>query len=329
MGEIGKVIGRSLLALVLGGSVAYSAISGISLKKIKSKNEDLKQTNITITEENTNLKNSVAEYLAQQKTLQDTLKTSQDALTLANTRITQIESELATSNANVETLITEKTELELQIQTLNSTINELNNRMKELELIIYNYENKNVYLNNAVSVYDVSDIKIYTQEEVEEIENLASTGNLVINGHTLTKTENSEGYVYSSQNDDIVATYQLTQIEDGKYISMFSIGGQYNEITLKSNFNYKLSEEYEVFKGINFKLVEKTSEKLVFKRPLLANSDTEAINWILENGSMPTEVYGLQNEIEISLIDGFIITRLYPGYGSELVTTENMYLNTL
>lgn len=132
MSATGKVIGTSLLTLTLGSSIAFGAVAGADLNKLKLENQTLTETNTTITEENTNLKTSLAEYIAEQKTLQDNLTTCQTALNLANTNLTNVEAELELSEAEVLSLTNDKTELENNIASLNSQISTLTSEKEQL-----------------------------------------------------------------------------------------------------------------------------------------------------------------------------------------------------
>ena len=132
MSAIGKLIGTSLLTLTLGSSIAFGAVAGADLNKLKLENQTLTETNTTITEENTNLKTSLAEYIAEQKTLQDNLTTCQTALDLANTNLANLEAELELSEAEVLSLTNHKTELENNIASLNSQITTLTNEKEQL-----------------------------------------------------------------------------------------------------------------------------------------------------------------------------------------------------
>lgn len=106
MGKL-SVLASLVLAPVAAASITYGVATTKVLDKTKLENEDLKQTNITISAENEDLKTNVETLTAEKSTLQENLTTTQTALNLANTRVTQIEGELVENQAELNQVKTE------------------------------------------------------------------------------------------------------------------------------------------------------------------------------------------------------------------------------
>ena len=231
MSKSGETILGLIAAILLGGSIASSAVLGTNLKKSNNENEDLRQTNITISVENTNLKESLAEYIAEQKTLKDNLGNCIRTLELANARITQIESELAISNANAESLTSEKATLETQIKTLNSTIIELNTRIAELETEIELLQNPvtvtEYSLQEAGMVAQSKLINTFANKEqanvrIEEVVAKINNGEEVYPGLELAISQQRDGYlILESANDELMFEGGITNLSYGLFLLFY------------------------------------------------------------------------------------------------------------
>lgn len=269
------------LSLLLAGSTAFGVVTSNKLTKTNLENEDLKQTNITINTENTNLKESLANYLAEQKTLQD-------ALNLANTRLAEVESELATSNANIETLTSEKATLETQIVSLNASIETLNARILELENQLAQYQNASTTytLDNSVARISLLYDKTYTEEEarvrMNEIKAEWDSGERIYQGFNFEEAETTFGdngaspdsdlirvQLFKSVENEFIYVYYLTDIDSGftsnsDYFECFTIADYTNTINILDNFNYEVGQNYSPFEvpsyldTLDFECIEKT-----------------------------------------------------------------------
>ena len=250
MNSIGKVLGVSFLCLPLGASVTYGTVAGLDLQKAKQQNEDLKQTNITISAENENLKADLEANLAKQEELKSELQTNEDALTLANTRISQIESDLNATNEELNTIKTEKQTLETNIANLTNDLTTANNelaqkqvRLTEIESLLAESEEDNETLLAEKTTLENEIISV--RRQIDNLSNELSTKN--------TSLEEKENQIALLQNQNAIHVQQKSEMQTtitALNNTITELNAQIEELQLNSGTKYNLLQSTYVITGL-------------------------------------------------------------------------------
>ena len=224
-----KVIFNSLGALLLGGSIAFSTLTGIELKKTKLELNNLQEINISSKTENENLRKNLAEEIAKKEEYRNNLQLMQTTLNSANSRL--------------NTLTNEITEKDLAINSLQEEIIKIKNK------------GVNYTLENYVQAMHILIADFY--DETEASLRIAELKTKYENGEELYKNLNfnevnlSENLYASLHSYEIIADYILMSNVGGvvypagkTHIEFLNTMYQVKNINILEDLNYVVGQKY-------------------------------------------------------------------------------------